>query len=503
MELSSSDKERIQHQYDALAKKTLVGEAKSHRRTLAKRATREVPFSDLSESELAQLFTTDEYKSDYFRFQVSGFDVLVKNELLAEALNALPERKRDIILLSYFLDMSDAEYGYIPDPNNRHHLIPDPETAPIVKQVFAMFVSGVRMCEIQKWLAENKVLTIGALRYQRTGQARYQRAMIAPYTWPDKTLYDILARQEYLGHTITAKTHKVSYKSKKTRKNEEEQRYFFPNTHEPLVDEETFELAQKRIATRHRPTKAAEIDIFSGLLFCAGCRHKMYYQQGVNIEPRKFSYSCGAWRNRARTGSECTSHYIRKNVLLDLVLEDMRRVLQYVKEHEQDFICKATEYGDMEARKALAQQQKELFKAQARMTELDTLFRKLYEDNALGRLTDERFVFLTSGYEDEKKSLAARIDELQQQIATVTERKRDISRFIQIVGKYSDIQELTYENVHEFIDRILIHELDRETNTRKIEIHYSFVGQVDTEQEPTQVVNHDRRNMVDVKSIAI
>jgi len=96
---------------DALAKKTLVGEAKSHRRTLAKRAAREVTFSDLSESELAQLFTTDEYESDYFRFQVSGFDVLVKNELLAEALNALPERKRDIILLSYFLDMSDAEIG--------------------------------------------------------------------------------------------------------------------------------------------------------------------------------------------------------------------------------------------------------------------------------------------------------------------------------------------------------------------------------------------------------
>ena len=104
MELSSSDKERIQHQYDALAKKTLVGEAKSHRRTLAKRAAREVPFSDLSESELAQLFTTDEYESDYYRFQVSGFDVLVKNELLAEVLNALPERKRDIVLLSYFLD---------------------------------------------------------------------------------------------------------------------------------------------------------------------------------------------------------------------------------------------------------------------------------------------------------------------------------------------------------------------------------------------------------------
>ncbi len=111
MELSSSDKERIQHQYDALAKKTLAGEAKSYRRALAKRAAREVTFSDLSGSELAQLFTTNEYESDYFRFQVSGFDVLVKNELLAEALNTLPERKRNIILLSYFLDMSDAEIG--------------------------------------------------------------------------------------------------------------------------------------------------------------------------------------------------------------------------------------------------------------------------------------------------------------------------------------------------------------------------------------------------------
>ena len=158
-------------------------------------------------------------------------------------------------------------YGYIPDPNNRHHLIPDPETAPIVKQVFAMFVSGVRMCEIQKWLAENKVLTIGALRYQRTGQARYQRAMIAPYTWPDKTLYDILARQEYLGHTITAKTHKVSYKSKKTRKNEEEQRYFFPNTHEPLVDEEPLNLRKSGLLPATARQKQRRLIFFPACCF--------------------------------------------------------------------------------------------------------------------------------------------------------------------------------------------------------------------------------------------
>lgn len=394
-------------------------------------------------------------------------------------------------------------YGYLPDPNNRHHLIPDPETAPVVKQLFTMFVAGNRMCEIQKWLTNNKVPTIGALRYQRTGQARYQKAMIAPYTWPDKTIYDILARQEYLGHTITAKTYKVSYKSKKTRKNGEDNRYFFPNTHEPLIDEETFNLAQKRISTRNRPTKATEIDIFSGLLFCADCGHKLYYGQGVNYEPRKFYYTCGAYRNRARTGSACTSHYVRKDIVCELVLEDMRRVMGYVKEHESEFVQKAAEHGEKEIQKALSQQQKELKKSQARLTELDTLFRKLYEDSALGRISDSQFVFLTSGYEDEKKTLLQKVNELQKQIDTVTERKRDINRFIQLVGKYSDIKELTYEIVHEFIDRILIHELDRETYTRKVEIHYSFVGLINDGQAPTQIVNHDRRNMVDVKSIAI
>ena len=394
-------------------------------------------------------------------------------------------------------------YGYINDPDNRHHLLPDPETADVVKQIFALYVRGDRVCEIQKWLAENKVLTVGALHFQRTGQLRYKNAMVDPYAWPDKTIYDMLARQEYLGHTTTAKTHKVSYKSKKTRKNDENSRYFFPDTHEALVDEETFALAEKRLATRHRPTKAAEIDIFSGLLFCADCGHKMHYQQGVNMEPRKFAYNCGAYRNRARTGAECSGHYIRKNILLDLVLEDMRRVMRYVKEHEQEFIRKATDYGEKEMQRELAQQQRELKKAQARMTELDTLFCKLYEDNALGRLVDSQFVFLTSGYEDEKKTLTEKVNGLQRQITTVFERKRDISRFVQIVGKYSDIQELTYENVHEFIDRILIHELDRESNTRKIEIHYSFVGLIDDGQTPTEIINHDRRNMVDVKSIAI
>ena len=398
----------------------------------------------------------------------------------------------------------EVPYGYIADPNDRNHLIPDPETAHVVKQIFAMYVWGDRMCDIQNWLRDNEILTVGELRYRRTGRTQHPRPQQnAWYNWPDKTLYDILTRQEYLGHTITAKTYKVSYKSKKTRKNAEDKRYFFPNTHEPLIDEETFELAQKRIATRHRPTKSDEIDLFSGLLFCGDCGYKMYLQKGAGTPERKHAYTCGNYRNRARNDFLCTTHYIRKSVLKELVLADLQRIMSYVKGHEQEFIQTATECSEQAMKKALGHQRKELDKAEARLGEINLLFRKLYEDNALGRLSNEQFVFLTSGYEDEKRELTKRAAELKKEIDTAAERSADVKRFVALVRRYTEISELTYENVHEFIDRILVYELDKNTNTRKIEIFYSFVGKVDTREQPTESVSYFRQIGADVKSVVV
>ena len=398
----------------------------------------------------------------------------------------------------------EVPYGYIADPNDRNHLLPDPETAHVVKQIFAMYIRGDRICEIQNWLRENKILTVAELRYRRTGSCRHPRPHPSCiYNWPDKTLYDILSRKEYLGHTITGKSYKVSYKSKKTKKNPVEKQYFFPDTHEALIDEETFELAQKRIATKHRPNKVDEIDLFSGLLFCGDCGYKMYLQQGAGTPERKHAYTCGKYRNRIRTGEVCTTHYIRKSVLKELVLADLQRVLSYVQTHEQEFIQSANEYNAKAVQKTLARQKKELEKASARMEELNTLFRKLYEDNALGKLSDEQFVFLTSGYDEEKETLTHRIAELSQEIDKATKRSTDVRKFVALVRKYTAIQELTYENVHEFIDRILIHELDKETNTRKIEIMYSFVGRVETGDQPTERISYFRQIGANVKSCAI
>ena len=223
-----------------------------------------------------------------------------------------------------------------------------------------------------------------------------------------------------------------------------------------MIDEETFDLAQKRIATKHRPTKCDEIDLFSGLLFCGDCGYKMYLQQGAGTLERKHAYTCGRYRNRIRTGEVCTTHYIHKSVLKELVLG-----------------------------------------------ELDHLFRKLYEDNALGRLSDQQFTFMVSGYDDEKAALVEKIRGLEKEVSTVTERRDDVERFVQIVRKYTDVQELSYEIVHEFIDRILVYELDKDTNTRKVEIYYSFVGQVDTGEAHTESVSFFRQIGADVKSYAV
>ena len=187
----------------------------------------------------------------------------------------------------------------------------------------------------------------------------------------------------------------------------------------------------------------------------------------------------------------------------ELVLADLQRVLAYVKEHEQEFVRTAAECGEQAAKKALAQQRKELDKAEHRMDELNLLFCKLYEDMALGRLSNEQFALLTSGYEDEKAELTKRTLELRKEIDTAAERGTDVKRFVALVRRYSEISELTYENVHEFIDRILVHELDRETNTRKIEIFYSFVGKVDSGEEPTESISYFRQIGADVKSFAV
>jgi len=370
-------------------------------------------------------------------------------------------------------------YGYIPNPEDRHHLIPDPETAHVVKLIFEMFTSGARMVDIRQRLADEKHLIPTALSSKRTGSTSGIGSGEYPYRWNDKTLYTILARREYLGHTYTAKSHKVSYKIKRKVQHSIEEQYEFLNTHQPLVDDETFQVAQKRISQRNRPCRGAEIDLFSGLLFCRDCENRMYVQRGPKTLVRKYSYVCGTYRNAYRTGYICTIHHIRRLVLEDLVLADIRRVFRYVTENKAEFLTYAKNKYEKALEKSTTKVRQEYNRKKARLSELDTIFRRLYEDQIFGKITESQFSSLTANYTEEREKLSGRIDEIEKHLRQSDEQKNNSTAFIKIVEKYESIDELNFELLHEFIDKIFIHEVDKANCSRKIEILYSHVGQVD------------------------
>jgi DNA invertase Pin-like site-specific DNA recombinase len=365
-------------------------------------------------------------------------------------------------------------YGYLIDPQDRNHLIPDPETSYIVQTVFKMFIEGKKIADIQKLLYSEKHLTPNALRHQRTGHKAYGKAMEYPYAWSDKTLYDMLARREYLGHTYTSKTHKVSYKSKKTVKHSPNEQLCFPNTHEALVDEQTFQIAQKRISERNRPCKGDEIDIYSGILFCTDCRKRMYVNRGTKTLIRKHSYVCGTYRNTTnKFAAKCSTHYIRKSVLVELVLADIRRVFSFITEYKAEFIAYAKDKYEKALENSIIKVRQEYQRSKVRLAELDSIFRKLYEDRVFDKITEAQFAAMTVSYNEERDTLTARIAEIENILRQSDEQKSNAAEFIKIVEKYENIKELNFEILHEFIDRIYIHEADKENCTREIEIIYS------------------------------
>lgn len=395
-------------------------------------------------------------------------DVSNKIRAVSQAKAARGERVND-----------EHPFGYFVDPKDRNHLLPDPETAGAVRRIFSMYADGKRICEIQQWLEDNKVPTPGALLFQRTGSKRHYRPGFSLYRWSDKTIMDMLVRVEYLGHTITAKTHKESYKCKRKIRNSPDQQHFFPNTHAPLVEQEVFDRVQQRLAAPKQRAVIDEPDVFSGLLYCADCGHKMYLRRGPATLERKHSYMCSSYLSHRRTGAECSTHYIRKSVLEEIVLGELRKVLSDAKAHQREFVRTAMEFGQRDTKKLLAAKQKEREKISVRIRDADMRYRRQYEDYALGRISAGKFETVSAGYEKSKAELQTKADVLQKEMDGISERKVNVDRFLAIAEKYSDIHELTYNLVHELIDRILIHERDAETGSVRINIYYSFIGQVE------------------------
>ena len=300
-------------------------------------------------------------------------------------------------------------YGYMKDPENPKKWIVDEEAATIVQKVFSLCVDGKGPTQIGKWLQDNHILS-PAVYLRRKGLIithKVHNEPKNPYRWSDETVARMLERIDYLGHTLNFRTSKKSYKSKKITINNPEDWLIFENTHEPIIEESVFLIVQNLRKSKRRPTKFGDTDMFSGLMYCADCGGIMYHCRTQNFEKRQEYFACSTYRKNKGCDSP---HTIRNVVLEEIVLQNLREAIAYVSLFEKDFIREASDISVREQDRELAARKDKLAKAEKRVTELDLIIKRLYEDNFNGRLTDERFIKLSRDYEREQDEQKAMIE---------------------------------------------------------------------------------------------
>ena len=370
-------------------------------------------------------------------------------------------------------------YGYIKDETGQ--LVIDEETAPIVKLIFQLCVEGNGTGKIARILKEREIPTPGTIIFQRTGRAgRYHPDN--PCLWRGETISGILAQDAYLGQTTNFKYSKPSFKSKKIARNPPEKRMLFENTHPAIIDPDTWEIAQKNREQRKRPMKQDEIGLFSGLVICSDCGKRLYHSRGISTAHERENYTCGTYR---RFSNRCTAHYIRVVVLEELVLQNLQRVVAYAREDEDEFVRRVIENKLAVQRTEQEQSKRKLEKQRRRITELDAIIQRLYEDNVTGKLTDERFAKLSAAYEAEQAELKQSVESLSVIVEASEAQAVNVRSFLKIVKKYTEPTSLTPQLLHEFVDKIVVHEADKSSGHRiqRIDVHYNFIGEVDFSPE--------------------
>ena len=372
---------------------------------------------------------------------------------------------------------SHPPYGYMKNPENKKEWIIDEEAAEVVREIFRLCVGGYGPTRIAHILTERKILCPTYYALEKGGKPR--TALPADkFTWNGPVVAKILDRMDYLGHTVNFKTHVKSYKVHKTIYNSPDQWKVFEGTHEAIIDKETFEIVQKIRAGKRRPTRMGEMPMFSGLLYCADCGRKLSFHRKADEPAEKHHYLCENYRSNT---ANCTMHYIRNVVVERIVLENLKEVIQYVSNYEDEFVRMVMDSDMRQRNRELSQKKKRLSEVQKRIGELDTIFQRIYEDNIIGKLSDERFMKMSKGYEDEQHTLQVEADEIQSELQQEEKKSVDVKRFLAIVKKYTDLTELTPEILREFIDKIIVHAPDKSSGRRlqEIEIIYNHIGEFD------------------------
>ena len=376
---------------------------------------------------------------------------------------------------------TNAPYGYIRDKDG--HLLVDEETAPTVELIFRLCVEGNGPGKIARMLKERGIPTPGTIEFQRTGRTRNYHPD-DPCSWSESSIANILEQDAYLGRTTNFKTAKLSYKSKKTIENTPDKWVVFEDTHQAIIDKDTWEAVQKARAQRRRPTKMGEMGMFSGLAFCADCGARLYHCRTTSWTHEQECYNCATYR----TQKKCSAHYIRAVVLEQLVLQNLQRVVAYAQEDEDEFVRRVMENKTAVQRTEQEQAKRKLDKQERRIDELDAIIQRLYEDRVAGTLSAERFAKLSEGYEKEQATLRQSVEELRSVVSAAETQTVNIKSFLKIVKKYTEPTKLTPALLREFVEKVVVHAPDKSSGHRvqRIDVHYNFIGEIDFSPEFSQ-----------------
>ncbi|UYJ44957.1 MAG: DUF4368 domain-containing protein [Oscillospiraceae bacterium] len=368
-------------------------------------------------------------------------------------------------------------YGYLWNEARDQWLV-DPEAADVVKRIFAMTIDGYGPYQIASKLKSEKVLIPSAYLAQHGEGVNKNKTFKDVYGWGSSTICNILEKREYLGHTINFKTRK-HFKDKKSHYVPEDEWTIFENTHEPIIDQQTFDLVQKiRGNVRRYPDGWGEAAPLTGLLYCADCGGKMYVHR-TNNGKRISQYTCSQY-SKVPVGKLCTTqHRINEDVVLSLVSEMLKAIAEYAKHDRAEFVRVVQEAQSSQQTAEVKKQRIRLATAKQRVSELEVLLCKIYEDNILGKLSDSRYATLDAQYEKEQSELTAEISTLEKAVKSYEKHEKDADRFIALIDKYENFDKLTIAMLNEFIEKILVHERDRKGSiqtTQEVEIYFNFVG---------------------------
>ena len=368
-------------------------------------------------------------------------------------------------------------YGYRKNEADPARWLVDEEAAQVVKRIFSLCVSGYGPTQIANILFSEGVPT-PTEHWQSRGRKAGNLPSV-PHRWSARTVADILERLEYCGHTVNFRTTTRSFKDKTTIHRPKEEWMVFHDTHEAIIDDETWETVQTLRKNKRRPNRTGGVSVFSGLLYCADCGEKLYYSVTNNYRREGAYFFCSSYRKNT---ANCSAHYIREKVLYELVLESLKRVLSYVQIFENQFVRAQLERSGEEQKKEIARRRRELYKAEKRIAELDILFQRVYEDHVSGKLTDERFAVLSASYEDEQKRLTDETEKLRLDMEKQDSKTANIAAFVERAKRYTEIQELTPSIVNEFISEIVVSKKQVIHGKRvyPIDIYYNGVGIIQT-----------------------